>query len=258
MSTVISFLMSFMHSPVKSFQNYVKGIAYLLLHPKQLKHLVVRETQYGQRLRSKQKWVEWQIYDTCVGNVLHCTATAQVQPLNVERLEIISGMFSQLGEGLQVLDVGCGDGSIGHLVSKLGHSVVSVELPKAATVARRRGVSPVIAGDAEHLTFYSNSFDVVVASEVVEHLWNPINLLDEAFRVLRADGYLLISTPEGREGLYYDSHKHFFTVASLKQLLNGKFVLCEVKRLKPMGALMPTIILLFRKSGKEEMPPKRM
>jgi SAM-dependent methyltransferase len=256
LSTIVAFFMSFMHSPVKSFKTYVKGVVYLLFNPKQLKHLVVRETLYGKRLSSKQKWVEWQLYDTCVGNVLHCTATAQVRPLNVERLEIISDIFDELGDDLQVLDVGCGDGSIGHVVSEMGHSVFSVELPKAATVALRRGVSPIVAGDAEHLSFSSTSFDVVVASEVVEHLWNPMKLLEESYRVLRDEGFLMISTPEGREGLYYDSHKHFFTVASLEELLKGKFVLCEVKRLKPKGALMPTIILLFRKLGNDAIIPK--
>jgi 2-polyprenyl-3-methyl-5-hydroxy-6-metoxy-1,4-benzoquinol methylase len=252
MNRVVSFFVFFIHAPGKTFEMFasqIRGFAFLLMHPQQLRHIVIRETKYGQRLRSKQKWVEWQIYDTCVGNVLHTSEVARAQPLNVERLETIADMFRRLRSGLQVLDVGCGEGSIGKLVEKLCHSVVSVEIPKAATVAKRLGVSVIVAGDAERLSFSSNSFDVVVASEVVEHLWNPSNLLDEAFRVLRAEGYLLISTPEGRKGLFYDSHKHFFTVESLERMLAGRFILLEVRHLKPSATLMPTIILLFRKSG---------
>jgi 2-polyprenyl-3-methyl-5-hydroxy-6-metoxy-1,4-benzoquinol methylase len=252
MNRVIAFFMFFIHAPGKTFNMFasqIRGLAFLLTHPQQFRHIVVRETKYGQRLRSKQKWVEWQIYDTCVGNVLHTSEVARAQPLNVERLETIADMFRRLRSGLQVLDVGCGEGSIGKLVEKLGHSVVSVEIPKAATVAKRLGVSEIVAGDAERLSFSSNNFDVVVASEVVEHLWDPNNLFDEAYRVLRANGYLLISTPEGRKGLFYDSHKHFFTVESLERMLAGRFILLEVRHLKPSATLMPTIILLFRKSG---------
>jgi 2-polyprenyl-3-methyl-5-hydroxy-6-metoxy-1,4-benzoquinol methylase len=106
-----------------------------------------------------------------------------------------------------------------------------------------------VAGDAEQLAFASNSFDVVLASEVVEHLWNPHSFFDEVHRVLRANGHLIIETPEGKESLRYDSHKHYFTVEVIKQMLGTRFNVCEVKRLKPiLGAPTPTIILLLRKS----------
>jgi 2-polyprenyl-3-methyl-5-hydroxy-6-metoxy-1,4-benzoquinol methylase len=166
----------------------------------------------------------------------------------VARIQIFSDMVSRLGDGLRVLDVGCGEGAIGEPIWKMGNYVISVELPTIATLAHRCGVPLVVAGDAEHLTFASNSFDVVLASEVVEHLWNPPSFLDEAYRVLRANGHLIISTPEGREGLRYDSHKHYFTAEGLKQMLRARFTLCEVKRLKPTSAPTPTIILLLRKS----------
>ena len=63
-----------------------------------------------------------------------------------------------------------------------------------------------MAGDAEQLAFASESFDVVIASEVVEHLWQPQSFLNEAHRVLKPYGYLIIETPEGEEELNYDSH----------------------------------------------------
>ena len=129
----------------------------------------------------------------------------------------------------------------------MGNHVTSMELPGAANLAYARGIPLIVAGDAEHLTFTSNTFDIVLASEIVEHLWNPRNFFDDAYRILKADGYLIISTPEGKAGLSYDSHKHYFTVESLQQMLASSFTICEVKRLKPAGAPMPTIILLLRK-----------
>lgn len=192
-------------------------------------------------------WIEWQIYDTCVGNIPHITATARAQPLNVWRLQAVSDIMRRIGNNLLVLDVGCGDGTIGDLISRMGNYVTSIELPKAAVFAHRRGVSSVLASDAEHLPFSSRSFDVVLASEVVEHLWDPNNFFDEAYRVLEADGYLILSTPEGRGGLFYDSHKHYFTVEGLKQMLEARFAMCKVKRLKPIDAPVPTIIVLLRR-----------
>ena len=168
--------------------------------------------------------------------------------LNLARIQIFSDIVSRLGKGLKVLDVGAGDGVISGPIWKMGNDVISIELPTIAAIAHRCGVPSVVAGDAEHLTFASNSFDVVIASEVVEHLWNPHNFFDEAYRVLRADGYLIIETPEGIGSLLYDDHKNYFTVERLTHLLGARFILIEVKRLKPAGTPTSTIILLFRKS----------
>jgi 2-polyprenyl-3-methyl-5-hydroxy-6-metoxy-1,4-benzoquinol methylase len=169
--------------------------------------------------------------------------------LNIGRIQIFSDVVSRLGGGLRILDVGCGDGVMSEPIWKMGNYVTSVELPTIATLAQRCGVPSVVAGDAEHLAFASSSFDVVLASEVVEHLWNPQSFFDEAHRVLGSNGYLIIETPEGKDSLHYDSHKHYFTVERLKGILGTRFTLCEVKRLKPTGtAQTPTIILLLRKS----------
>jgi 2-polyprenyl-3-methyl-5-hydroxy-6-metoxy-1,4-benzoquinol methylase len=236
---------------LKMFKRQMQGFAYLLSHPLQLKHIIIRETRYGQRHRSKQKWVEWQKYDAHMhirmmqaqGRAVHASS------LNVARVQTFSDVVSRIGSGLRVLDVGCGDGVISEPIWKMGNYVTSLELPTIATLANRCRVPLVVAGDAEQLAFASSSFDVVLASEVAEHLWNPHSFFDEAYRVLRNNGYLIIETPEGKESLYYDSHKHYFTVERLKQMLGARFTVCEVKRLKPTGtAQTPTIILLLRKS----------
>ena len=232
---------------LKTPREMIHGFIYLLTHPLQLKHIIIRETRYRFRYRSKQKWVEWQLYDASMSTPQHSTAVAHARPLNVERVQTISDMVSRIGNGLSVLDVGCGDGAIGEPLREMGNMVISVELPKIVKLAQSRLVPLLVAGDAEHLAFASKSFDVVIASEVVEHLWDPISFFNEAYRVLRRNGYLVISTPEGLESLRYDSHKHYFTVEGLKRMLGAKFSLQEVKRLKPLGAPTPTLILLFRK-----------
>jgi SAM-dependent methyltransferase len=52
-----------------------------------------------------------------------------------------------------------------------------------------------VAGDSGSLPFASNSFDLLTANMVVEHVANPQGLLSEAFRVLRPNGIFLFHTP---------------------------------------------------------------
>jgi 2-polyprenyl-3-methyl-5-hydroxy-6-metoxy-1,4-benzoquinol methylase len=243
----------------RAIKEQILGITYLFLHPHRLKRVILRETRYRQRYKNKQVWLEWQEFDQYEGqcdhdryiaNVLHGSEEAQLSPLHVARIQIISDMISRLGKGLNVLDVGCGNGVISEHIWKMGNSVACADLPKMTPLTHKRRALLVVSALAEQLAFASNSFDVVIASEMVEHLWKPQNFLDEAHRVLKMNGHLIIETPEGKEGLYYDSHKHYFTVERIKQMLGARFTLCEVKRLEATGAAQtPTIIVLLRKSA---------
>jgi 2-polyprenyl-3-methyl-5-hydroxy-6-metoxy-1,4-benzoquinol methylase len=240
-----------MENPLlKMLKSQVQGFTYLLSNPPQLKHLIIRETRYRQRHYSKQRWTEGEKNNNSrISAALRDhAAEALMLPFNVARKQTISGMVSPLGNSLNVLDVGGGDGVIGERLWKMGNSVTTVDLSTVSTHAHRSRCLLAVAGDAEQLPFSSNSFDVVLASEIVEHLWNPHSFFDEAYRVLKVDGHLIMSTPEGIEGLRYDSHKHYFTVEILKHLLGARFIVIDVKRLTDVGTPTPTIIVLFRKS----------
>jgi 2-polyprenyl-3-methyl-5-hydroxy-6-metoxy-1,4-benzoquinol methylase len=195
-------------------------------------------------------WVEWQKYSTYMAEI-QLTPEAYAYPFNIERIKTISRMISILGKGLMVLDVGCGDGVMSAAFSKMGNNVTSVDLPMITKAAHKRRVSWVIAGDAEQLAFAKSTFDVVVASEMVEHLWNPSGFLDEVYRVLKPNGHLIIETPEGQKSLRYDDHKHYFTAEILKQMLSKNFSISEIKRIVPGDLPTPTIILLADKINNE-------
>ncbi|UCD25987.1 MAG: methyltransferase domain-containing protein [Candidatus Bathyarchaeota archaeon] len=211
-----------------------------------MKRIIIRETRYGQRYQSKQNWLEWQKYDQYIAHLLHSSAEAQSRPLHLARIRTISGLVSRLGSGLKVLDVGCGHGLISDHIRKMGNYVTCVDLPTITSLVHRRLALVAVAADAENLAFASNNFDVVLASELLEHLWNPQIFLDEAHRVLRAEGHAIIEVPEGREGLRWDSHIQYFTLEGLKQICRTRFNVCEVKRLVPLRGV-PTIVLLLRK-----------
>lgn len=95
-----------------------------------------------------------------------------------------------------VLDLGCGDG---HLLAKLkdrgftdlaGLDISEVAIAKAQTM----GIdSKVFDFFAEQLPYQDNSFDYVILLDVLEHLFRPADVLQEAARVSKK--YILISVP---------------------------------------------------------------
>jgi 2-polyprenyl-3-methyl-5-hydroxy-6-metoxy-1,4-benzoquinol methylase len=234
----------------RSLTEKVKGITYVLSHPKQMKWLWVRETRFRKRKTSKTLWVQWQKYDAQLHiSMMKEYPVAQAEStLNLKRLQIFSDMTNSIGKDLTILDAGCGDGVISEPLLKMGNFVTSMELPGIIALALKSRVPFAVAGDIEQLACAANVFDLVVASEVVEHLWNPDSFFREAYRVLKGNGYLIVETPEGEGSLNYDSHKHFFTVKILERMLAGKFTMSRAERLEATGsAQTTTIIVLFRK-----------
>jgi 2-polyprenyl-3-methyl-5-hydroxy-6-metoxy-1,4-benzoquinol methylase len=230
------------------------GIKYLLTHPHQLKWVITREIHFGQRKKSKRKWVEWQKYDANM-HIMMMESHAEllsVNTLNVDRIKIFNDMVNSISNAdkLQILDVGCGDGVISEPLMKAGHFVAAVDLPTVATAAHKTKVSSIMAGDAETLAFPKETFELIIASEVLEHLWSPESFIAEAYRTLKPKGHLIIETPEGIAGLNYDSHMNYYTVEKLEQLLAPKFRMKKVERLAQTGsAQTPTIVVFFEKTA---------
>jgi 2-polyprenyl-3-methyl-5-hydroxy-6-metoxy-1,4-benzoquinol methylase len=105
--------------------------------------------------------------------------------------------------GKKVLDVGCQYGVFSFYLLEKGADVTGVDISER-WVARcteealerypGRGVR-FQAADAQDLPFGDECFDVVVCTEVVEHVDLPGKVVSEIFRVLRAGGVLVLGTP---------------------------------------------------------------
>jgi 2-polyprenyl-3-methyl-5-hydroxy-6-metoxy-1,4-benzoquinol methylase len=230
----------------------LSGIKYLLTNPHQLMWVVRREIHFGQRKKSKRQWVEWQKYDANM-HIMMMAEHAEilsVNTLNVDRIKIFNNMVDGMGRNLRILDVGCGDGVISEPLIKAGHYVTAVDLPTVATAANKSKVSALMAGDAETLAFPDATFDLVIASEVLEHLWAPENFVNEAYRTLKPHGSLIIETPEGIAGLNYDSHMNYYTVEKIEKMLTPRFRVKRIERLAATGsAQTPTIIAFLEKAN---------
>jgi len=136
-----------------------------------------------------------------------------------------------IGRGKRVLDLGCRSGAFTrHFLE--GNEVVGLDVDRAALAkAAELGIEVVEANVEEPLPFPDESFDAVVAGELLEHLRFPEALVGEASRVLRPGGVLVGSVPNafrlqsrlrfvrGRAPEDDPTHLHMFSTAEMRKLL---------------------------------------
>lgn len=95
------------------------------------------------------------------------------------------------------LDLGCDDGVLTKKLGQIlnakqtwGIDIVTERLNKA----KKNGVRVVKHDISKKFPFKANTFDVIHANQVIEHLWNSDLFLSEVYRVLKPGGYAIIST----------------------------------------------------------------
>lgn len=109
--------------------------------------------------------------------------------------------------GMRVLDVGCGSGPNIKMINDLFPQAKDIEYygvdisPRAIEAANeykgKAGIENCLfeLGDAENLRYRDAEFDIVICTEVLEHLPHPRAALREIHRVLKNGGASIITTP---------------------------------------------------------------
>jgi SAM-dependent methyltransferase len=100
--------------------------------------------------------------------------------------------------GRQALDIGCGNGKFLIKLRELGWEAQGVEFNAGAVEVCRDSGLNVIHGDLHSAGFADNSFDMVSARHLIEHLPNPNSFMAEIARILKPGGYLYIRTPSSK------------------------------------------------------------
>jgi ubiquinone/menaquinone biosynthesis C-methylase UbiE len=139
--------------------------------------------------------------------------------------------------GALVLDLGCGDGALAEELARAGASVIGLDsdpamIAQARNRALRRPFS-VVRADARAAPFASGAFDVVVMSTLLCLSAEPATIVDEAARVLKPGGRLVIGEL-GANSLWNGWRRlrgwlgdqtwrdaHFFTPAGLRRLVRA-------------------------------------
>lgn len=107
----------------------------------------------------------------------------------------ISELKSNKNKKIKILDVGCNDGELTQKYSKYGE-VIGIDISKKAIrECKKKGINCLLS-DLESLPKkYDNFFDIVMAGDIIEHIFDTDNFLKHAHRVLKKDGILLLTTP---------------------------------------------------------------
>lgn len=111
-------------------------------------------------------------------------------------LNMLKKYASEQKRSLQVLDVGCGSGTISKVIQDLGHTVKGIDFSgEALRRAQERGIKTKQCNLDEGIPEPDNTYDVVWEGDIVEHVFDPIGLLKESARVLKPSGHLMITVP---------------------------------------------------------------
>src|SRR3989344_1723837 len=171
-----------------------------------------------------------------------------------KRLELIK---KDINKNDKIIEIGCGSGNLlKHLecdnISGVDISPLMIEeckkiLPKGK----------FLTGDAEKLQFKDNAFDKVIISEVLYYLLDLNKAISEAFRVLKKDGLLLITSLNKKYnfvrtfvkvlkiGVHDDISMSYISLKKLKKILTEKgFKIEEIKPI-PIKMMPANYSLIF-------------
>lgn len=172
--------------------------------------------------------------------------------------------------GGRVLDVGCGTGVLMSKIKKLGFNVIGVDVVPENLMVENCEVRKVDLNQ-EALPFENQSFDIVVCTEVIEHLLYPHFALREIRRVLKLDGYAIFSFPNEYHFIMralvllgkrlsnheFDTlgHHYYPSISSCEELVKTEFVIeKELYNYRPnMFSFWPAMFarnVFFRVSSK--------
>jgi 2-polyprenyl-3-methyl-5-hydroxy-6-metoxy-1,4-benzoquinol methylase len=131
-----------------------------------------------------------------------------------------------------LLDIGCGLGYLIEQAKACGWKTMGLEISDFAVDICKEKRLIVKKGKIGDVKFPKNHFDVVVAQDVLEHLFDPGVFLNEVNRIMKKKGYLVLEMPnnaslrryaKGRDWLEYipPLHLNFFDNNTLKTILEN-------------------------------------
>ncbi|MDR1444873.1 MAG: class I SAM-dependent methyltransferase [Treponema sp.] len=149
------------------------------------------------------------------------------------------------GRTPRALDIGCATGALLEKLRDRGWNCTGVEISPSAEYARRERSLDVRSLPLEACKFPPGSFNLVLASHLIEHLNDPAGFTAEVRRILAPGGYFLVTTPNiagfqarlfrGRWRSAIFDHLYLFSVSTLSRLLRQEGF--RVQRVRTWGGL---------------------
>lgn len=134
------------------------------------------------------------------------------------------------GNGRRMLDIGCGVGRFASLAAAWGYKVEGIEIKKAPFLIASEKYGYLknikfLQGDFIKYKFDESSFDVVVCTEVIEHVVHPEAVINKIRRVLKKGGLCILTTPHNQKYWTvldrYAEHKKRFSEKEIRGLFQS-------------------------------------
>jgi 2-polyprenyl-3-methyl-5-hydroxy-6-metoxy-1,4-benzoquinol methylase len=133
--------------------------------------------------------------------------------------EKISSLWIEDPRPQNILDLGCGAGAVTSELVRRGHAVYGLDIQdEAVRRASTEGLHAQVWDLNQGLPFDDQCFDVAVATDVIEHVFDPLALLREVHRTLKDEGYAILGIPQ-----------HFDILQRLWMLFGKGIVTAEYK-----------------------------
>ena len=106
-------------------------------------------------------------------------------------------VLSELSKNSKVLDIGSYDGAISHNLKEIIHpiKVLLVDTDMSGFKSAKKWGLEAIGTSALNLPIRSNSFDVILCLDLIEHIRDDSRLIQEVSRVLKVNGRIILTTP---------------------------------------------------------------
>lgn len=157
-----------------------------------------------------------------------------------------------------LLDIGCGEGTLCYFARKKVKRIVGIDISEEALeIAKKNGIDTKVMDINQGIKFDDEEFECITCLDVLEHVFNPLFLIKEIYRVLQINGHLILIVPNASYFRYilsiikgrfpktsgdvgYDGgHLHYFGVENLKEILNfSNFKILKIMGVGGIGTLI--------------------
>lgn len=113
------------------------------------------------------------------------------------RRDIIYKLIKNYHRDSEILEIGCSGGLLIRFLEGQGFkNIRGIDIDgKAIEICRQKGIAGVYVADAEKTGFKDEQFDIVIASDVLEHIRDEAKAIMEWHRILKPNGRLIIFVP---------------------------------------------------------------
>lgn len=161
-----------------------------------------------------------------------------------QKKELIKRISNKYFSG-QFLDLGCGEMPYKNLIKPKIDNYIGIDIKNPTY---QKAINPDLFWDGINIPVGNDTYDSAILIEVLEHIPNPDNTLRELFRVLKKDGYLLITVPFlwPLHDVPHDEYR--YTPFNLKsKLVNVGFEVIKLESFGGWNSSLATILALYVK-----------